>query len=62
MEAEYKKLKKEIEKSFSKVWGERCTHDPNEFPDLKNKPELRCQTCRAYNMLDIFIDALQKPL
>lgn len=63
MEAEYKKLKKEIEKSFSKVWGDRCdVKDITEFPDLKHKPEERCATCRAYDMLDIFIDALQKTL
>jgi hypothetical protein len=63
MEAEYKKLKKEIEKSFSKVWGARCKQkDLEEFPDLKKKPEERCATCRAYDMLDIFLDSLQKTL
>jgi hypothetical protein len=63
MEAEYKKLKKEIEKSFLKVWGPRCEQkDTDEFPDLKHKPEERCATCRAYDMLDIFIGHLQKTL
>lgn len=63
MEAEYKQLKKDIEKSFKKVWGGRCeTKDTTDFPDLKRKPEERCATCRAYDMLDMFLDALKKTL
>lgn len=63
MEAEYKKLKKEIEASFRKVWGKRCkTLDLVDFPDLKNKQDERCMTCLAYEKLDNFIADLQKTL
>jgi uncharacterized protein (UPF0335 family) len=63
MEQEYKQLKKDIEKSFSKIWGKRCEiKDVKQFPDLKKKPEERCMTCRAYDMLDIFMDSLEKAL
>jgi hypothetical protein len=63
MEAEYKKLKKEIEKSFAKIWGKRCaSKDIDDFPDLKRKPEQRCATCSAYDKLDLFLKDLQSSL
>lgn len=63
MDPEYKKLKKEIETAFKKVWGPRCeTKDLKDFPDLKNKPESRCMTCVSYEKLDNFMADLQKSL
>ena len=63
MDAEYKRLKKEIEKSFKKVWGDRCeTKDTKDFPDLKLKPDERCMTCVSYEKLDKFLADLQKSL
>jgi hypothetical protein len=63
MEPEYKELKKDVEKSFKKIWGPRCkVKDTKEFPDLKRKPDERCMTCRAYDRLDEFLADLQNSL
>lgn len=63
MEQEYKALKKEVEKSFKKIWGPRCkTSDLVDFPELKKQPESRCMVCLSYEKLDNFLADLQKSL
>lgn len=63
MEDEYKKLKKQTEKEFKKIWGPRCDHKDTEFfPEAKKNPDYRCMTCRSYDALDNFFAELHKSL